>query len=180
MTPQPYSALLCGRAQARRERPSLSAETSAGPLDQAAFAGVVANAPLIAIDLIIDNGSGKVLLGLRRNAPARDCWFVPGGRIYKNESLHAAFLRISRAETGCDMQLHNAQFKGVFEHFYDDNFAGAPGFGTHYVTLAYRIQAAAHALALLPQLQHAAYCWMSISEMLTMPDVHPNTKAYFF
>lgn len=177
MTREPYSALL-GRRAAAQPCPLVS-EGAAAPLEQNVFASVVANAPLIAMDLIIDNGSGKILLGLRRNAPARKYWFAPGGRIYKNEPLHAAFRRISRAETGGEMHLQEAEFKGVFEHFYDDNFAEAPGFGTHYVTLAYRVQCAKDFSA-LPLQQHAAYRWISISEMLTMPEVHPNTKAYFF
>jgi len=48
------------------------------------FLEVVERAPLVSIDLIVRRGDGLVLLGRRTNEPAKDFWFVPGGRIYKN------------------------------------------------------------------------------------------------
>ena len=47
------------------------------------LAEVIRLAPLVAIDLIIENDYGQVLLGLRTNEPAKGYWFVPGGRIQK-------------------------------------------------------------------------------------------------
>ena len=48
---------------------------------------VIRLAPLIAIDLVIRNARDEVLLGLRKNEPAKGCYFVPGGMILKNERL---------------------------------------------------------------------------------------------
>ena len=48
---------------------------------------VVRLAPLVAIDLVIRNARGDILLGLRNNEPAKGCYFVPGGMILKNERL---------------------------------------------------------------------------------------------
>jgi colanic acid biosynthesis protein WcaH len=48
---------------------------------------VIRLAPLIAIDLIIRSARDEVLLGLRKNEPAKGCYFVPGGMILKNERL---------------------------------------------------------------------------------------------
>jgi colanic acid biosynthesis protein WcaH len=175
---EPCLALPGTRAHASASYHPNNSEISAAPLDSETFASVVACAPLVAIDLIIDNGAGQILLGLRRNAPARDYWFVPGGRVYKNEPLHAAMRRISYAETGREMQLEDAEFHGVYEHFYDDNFADDPKFGTHYVVLAYRVRLPGD-LCALPPAQHSAHRWISISELLTMRDVHSNTKTYF-
>ncbi len=64
--------------------PSTSLPPSSPPsaprfLSHAELDSVIRLAPLIAIDLIIRNASGGVLLGLRRNEPAKDCYFVPGG-----------------------------------------------------------------------------------------------------
>lgn len=150
----------------------------ATPLPHAVFLDVIANAPLIAIDLVVLNDAGEALLGLRRNAPAQNFWFVPGGRIYKNETLHAAFQRITTAETGVAMHLQNAEFKGIFEHFYDDNFAAQPAVSTHYLTLAYKVRVAVDSLRLRPD-QHSAYEWIGVDEIPSRPDVHPYTQAYF-
>jgi NUDIX domain len=60
---------------------------------------VIRLAPLIAIDLIIRNARDDVLLGLRKNEPAKGCYFVPGGMILKNEHLADAFARLAKTET---------------------------------------------------------------------------------
>ena len=64
------------------------------------FGEVIRNTPLVAIDLVVRDQSGRALLGKRLNRPAQGYWFAPGGRIRKNETLDAAFLRLTAAELG--------------------------------------------------------------------------------
>ncbi|MBW8834431.1 MAG: NUDIX domain-containing protein, partial [Burkholderia sp.] len=91
------------------------------------FLDVVRLTPLVAIDLLVRDADGRVLLGHRRNRPARGTWFVPGGRILKDETLDAAFSRIADAELGiAKLARSSARFEGVVEHHYSDNFAGEP------------------------------------------------------
>ncbi|MEG1251614.1 MAG: NUDIX domain-containing protein, partial [Citrobacter sp.] len=61
------------------------------PLD--IFQTIVQNTPLISIDFIVKNERDEVLLGKRVNKPAKGYWFVPGGRIFKNETIFQAFKR---------------------------------------------------------------------------------------
>ena len=142
------------------------------------FLEVVERAPLVSIDVIVRRPDGAVLLGKRTNEPAKGCWFVPGGRIRKDESIEAAFRRISAAELGRPFQLSDGRFRGVFEHFYETNFAQAPGFGTHYVVLAYELTSSD-----LPNQpaddQHAEFRWFDVATLLATEAVHPHTKAYF-
>ena len=63
------------------------------------FRFVVRSTPLFALDLIIMDEYERVLVGLRVNDPAKGFWFVPGGRVTKNESLKTAFSRILFDET---------------------------------------------------------------------------------
>ena len=65
-------------------------------LDKDTFSTVIENAPLISIDLVVKNSEDKILLGQRVNKPAKNSWFVPGGRIYKDESIEQAFQRITK------------------------------------------------------------------------------------
>jgi colanic acid biosynthesis protein WcaH len=62
-------------------------------LEKDTFKTVIASTPLVSIDLVVTNQNGEALLGKRLNRPAKDFWFVPGGRILKEESLAAAFRR---------------------------------------------------------------------------------------
>lgn len=144
-------------------------------LDTETFTTVVANTPLIAIDLIVQNDSGEVLLGKRLNAPARGFWFTPGGRIYKNESLENAFERITSSELGISIPMRNASFHGVYEHFYNDSVFGEH-VSTHYVVLAYTITTNC-----LPKIndQHQSYQWVNMQSLLTDGSIHEHVKLYF-
>ena len=147
-------------------------------LDPRDFARVIRLTPLVAIDIIVRSPDGRVLLGRRNNEPAKGCFFVPGGRITKNETLAAAFKRISLAELGVEKKMEEARFLGVYEHFYSTNNLEQAGFGTHYVTLAYEVTSPVED-ALLPKDQHGEYAWKTEAELLSCAEVHENTKVYF-
>jgi GDP-mannose mannosyl hydrolase len=142
------------------------------------FAHTVRHAPLVAIDIVIKDSEGNVLLGFRVSEPARGTYFVPGGVIRKNETIGDAFARILKAEIGFQASVNEAIFLGVFEHFYATNRFENPDYGTHYVVLAYELN-----LKQRPSIemdsQHSDTRWMSEVEILSATNVHPNTKAYF-
>jgi colanic acid biosynthesis protein WcaH len=145
-------------------------------LDNDNFARIIAATPLVSIDLVVRNARGQVLLGRRRNRPAQGWWFVPGGRIRKNEAIRAAFERISRAELG--IALAPGRLIGVFDHLYDDNYFGLPDLGTHYVVIGCETALAAGQEP-QPDEQHAELKWWTEEELLASADVHDNTKLYF-
>ena len=147
------------------------------PLPATDWLQVVRHAPLVSIDLILLDPEGRVLLGLRENEPARGTWFVPGGAVRKGETLDAAFTRIVRTELGLSLERSAATLQGAYEHFYETNFAGAPGVGTHYVVLAHRLSITREVNA--ADRQHRALRWFTLEALLADPAVHPNVKAYF-
>ena len=139
---------------------------------------VIRLAPLIAIDLIIRNARDEVLLGLRKNEPAKGCYFVPRGMIPKNERLAEAFARLAKTETDHAASLDDARLIGVFEHFYDNNRSGNSGYGTHYVVLGYEFRWPSAAEP-RPDDQHSELRWWPVAALLTSDRVHENAKAYF-
>ena len=145
-------------------------------LPRETFDLVVRHTPLVSFDLLVRDSQRRLLVGRRTNRPAKDSWFVPGGRIEKDEQLAAAFRRITLAELGVEIELAATRFIGYFEHHYPDNRSGAPGFGTHYIVLAHEISG--RELGSLPDDQHTAYRWLSDAEALADPEVLENTKAY--
>jgi colanic acid biosynthesis protein WcaH len=151
---------------------------SGHPISADIFRQIVRHTPLVSIDLVITDDTGHVLLGLRTNEPARGVWFVPGGIIRKNETISDAFQRILQAETGRNAAVTDAEFLGVYQHFYDANHFEEPGWGTHYVVLGYRLRVGARPAIALDD-QHSRICWMAPTDILASPDVHENTKAYF-
>lgn len=146
------------------------------------FASMVDAMPLISVDLIILQ-HGKALLGRRLNRPAQGFWFVPGGRIMKNETIAAALHRVLDIELSIADALNfhgvQPQLMGVYQHFYEDSFAGDVGISTHYVVLGHRI--------VLPDTieinhhddQHGELKWWNIEDLQSALDVHGYTKDYF-
>lgn len=141
------------------------------------FATVVRSTPLISIDLIVENDSGEFLLGKRTNRPAQGYWFVPGGRVQKDEPLASAFERLTLAELGVLLPMSAGEFYGVWQHFYDDNFSGSD-FSTHYIVLGFRVRVDASTLTLPPD-QHDDYRWLTPDALIADPLVHDNSRAYF-
>ena len=148
-----------------------------GWLDADTFATVVHSTPLISIDLLVENEQGDYLLGLRNNRPAQGYWFVPGGRVKKNETLDAAFQRLTTEELGITLERRQAIFKGVYEHCYSDSVFGEQP-STHYIVLAYQLVLPAESVQLSVQ-QHNNTQWLKTNAILANPNVHQYTKLYF-
>ncbi len=147
-------------------------------MDRSLFLQVIEATPLVSIDLIIRNPRAEVLLGKRRNRPAQGFWFVPGGRILKNERIGDALQRIAETEIGWVPPPEGLCFKGVYEHLYEDNFHASTGIGTHYIVLAHEVKAAADT-RVTPDSQHAELRWWPLASLMASARVHDNAKAYF-
>ncbi len=141
------------------------------------FTTIVQYTPLVSIDMVVRNKVGQVLLGKRTNRPAKGSWFVPGGRINKNEKMEDAFDRILIDELGESISFSNARFLGTYQHFYTDYFGGAD-ISTHYVVLAYELSMDI-AIDSLPREQHSDYRWVGVQELRAAQNVHHHTKNYF-
>ena len=141
------------------------------------FKTVIESTPLISIDLVIENVDGEILLGKRNNRPAKGYWFVPGGRVLKDEILQNAIERLVNVELNLTFTEINSKFLGVYQHFYDDNFVDET-FSTHYVVLAYKLTLNIEVPS-LPQEQHSEYKWFSQKDLLAHNGVHIHSKWYF-
>lgn len=145
-------------------------------LEKELFSSIVANAPLISIDLIIKDIKRNILLGKRVNKPAKNSWFVPGGRIFKDETIDVAFNRITKDEIGKAYDISLAKFKGVYQHFYDDNVF-KDNFSTHYIVLGYEIVIKEELS--LDTIQHEKYKWFTEDDLLNSSEVYTYVKDYF-
>lgn len=144
------------------------------------FRTVVDSTPLVSIDLVVQDSHDDILLGQRLNRPAQGFWFVPGGRILKNETLDAAFVRLTEAELGHAFERTQARLLGVYEHFYTDSVFGEEGHNpqTHYVVLGYHLRLPADLQLTPPHSQHGQYRWWPVPAMNDSAQVHENSRAY--
>ncbi len=147
------------------------------------FAKIVSNAPLVSIDLCILK-SRKLLVGKRKNPPARNYFFVPGGRILKSELISNALKRILGEELGLRIKSNKIQSiktLGIYEHFYKDNFLNNKKFDTHYVVLAYLIPFESLMKVNYGNIfeQHSEYKWLELNSINNKSlRIHKNTMKY--
>ncbi len=93
---------------------------------------ILENMPICCVDLVIKNNKGEVLLLKRKNLPAKDEWWLPGGRILKKETIKEAAVRIAKEEVGFDAEFE--KIIGVDETIFDDGPFGIKT-GTHSVNI---------------------------------------------
>lgn len=151
-------------------------------LPESDFLQLVDHGPLVSIDLVVVRGGREVLLGQRNNRPAQGFWFVPGGRIYKNERLQDAMARVVGSELGLPHALPQGvlvpRLMRAYEHFYPDSFAGDVGVSTHYVVLGHWVDVPDGFALPTVDAQHNAWRWWSVAEALASDHVHQHTKDY--
>ena len=140
------------------------------------FKKLVSISPLFSIDLVVVNSEYEILVGERKNAPAKGFWFVPGGRVFKNEPLDKAFTRICSNELGIEFSRNESSLLGLFEHFYDDSFFDSE-IKTHYINAAHVIKLKSEQLN-LPEEQHSQYRWLSLEELQHDEQVHHYSKIF--
>lgn len=81
--------------------------------------------PCVDAVILIDN---KFLLIKRKNEPAKGQWWLPDGRVYKNETLKDAIKRKVKEEIGIDIEI--VKKLGVDETIFG---TGPFGFGVHTI-----------------------------------------------
>jgi colanic acid biosynthesis protein WcaH len=123
------------------------------PIPPCDWQTIVENIPLVSVDLVVEHDGG-VLLGKRKNEPAKQEWFVPGGTVLKNESRIEAVNRIANEELGEPVVIDDCL--GTYEHFYDTSEIEDVE-SKHYVATAYRCHFRHNNIDLSGDDQHRAF-----------------------
>ncbi|WP_251328451.1 GDP-mannose mannosyl hydrolase [Haloplanus pelagicus] len=138
------------------------------PIPEDAWRTVVRNVPIVSVDLIVRHDGG-VVLGKRENRPGRGEWFVPGGRVLKDEAIDDAIDRVAREELGVAVDVEERL--GVYEHFWErSEFDDVPT--KHYLVVGVVVRPRSDAF--VADDQHAE---LRIFEA-PFPDLHPYVEAY--
>lgn len=137
----------------------------------------------VSIDVIV-RYKNKYLFGLRNNNPAKDTLFVPGSKVFKNNSLKEEIPRITDFEIGIKIRSNDIKFIGVFDHIYDRNFRNK-NHTTHYnVNCILYVCKDTNDFKKINKYmenddQHKKAYWLSKDEILKNNKVHQFCKYYF-
>jgi len=134
---------------------------------------------LVAFDIIVINDNDEVLLGRRRNAPAKGLLFTPGGNVYKGETFEQAIRRISGKELGFEISLKDVRLSGIYDQRYKENFRDSK-FPSCYIDFAFEYKLKRDKIGKENFLaQHSEMVWMKKKEILKNKEIHKFVKSYF-
>jgi colanic acid biosynthesis protein WcaH len=103
-------------------------------IPEAEYRSIVDKMPIVCIDAVIINNKNQYLLVRRNNEPLKGEYWVPGGRLLKNETLDEGAVRIVRQELGIDA--HIVMQLGVYEDFFEKNPLNVES-GLHTISIIY-------------------------------------------
>lgn len=104
-------------------------------LPHATYLNIHKHTTLVCVDMIVKCGK-EFLLVKRANQPERGKWFVPGGRIVKNETLVGAVQRKLFEETGLGARA--PELIAVAEHFNVKKYL--PKGSSHIITFVFLVK----------------------------------------
>jgi ADP-ribose pyrophosphatase YjhB (NUDIX family) len=88
--------------------------------------------PRVAINLLVENQDGNLLLAKRAIPPSPDVWHFPGSFLLKGETIQACLIRIAKDEINLELK-GEPELAGVFEDL-DKDPRG------HVIDVVYRIR----------------------------------------
>jgi len=76
--------------------------------------------PRVALNILVKNKKGEILLTKRAIKPQKGYWHYPGGFILKGERIDDCFKRISKTELGITLDPKKKKSLGVIENLKGD------------------------------------------------------------
>lgn len=106
---------------------------------------ILSHMPIVCIDGVVVNENGEYLLVKRKNEPLKGKYWVPGGRLLKNEKLKDAIKRKMNQELGVDVKVE--KLLGFFEIFFGKTpFNISSGF--HAISFVFQLRLLKHPIKL--------------------------------
>lgn len=112
--------------------------------------------PIPCVDFVLHNGN-TVLLCKRANQPAQGEWWLPGGRVLRDEKAEDAAVRKAFEELGVEVVIE--RLVGVYDNIFDS---------VHCFTVVYLVRLAHKNVPLRLDEQHSEYKFVD-----TLAGLHP-------
>lgn len=117
---------------------------------------ILEHLPIPCIDFVLYH-KGKVLLTYRTQEPAKNQWWVQGGRIFKHEKLEEALQRLAKREIGSEVEI--IKKLGAYEYHSDKANFGIKS-GTHAVVVVYLVRPVDDNFTVAMDGTHSKYKWI--------------------
>ncbi|MBI2573104.1 NUDIX domain-containing protein [Candidatus Woesearchaeota archaeon] len=101
------------------------------------YTQILEHMPIPAVDFVLVHNN-KVLLALRKDEPAKGQWWIPGGRVQKNETLETAVKRKALQEVGIEVEI--VRKINCYEVFFDTAPFPDVKTGVHYLSVCFLVK----------------------------------------
>jgi len=128
-------------------------------LEQKIYNQIKRQFPIVAVELLIINSDNNVLMLKRSNEPAKDSWWIPGGRILFGESKMDAAKRLLKDECGINL-LDIKEFTTV-DYLVNNS---TENYSQHIMSSVYQIKVSGFNIKI--DNQSSEYSWRTPSEWL--------------
>ncbi len=136
-------------------------------IDWSLYKKILEAMPIVCVDVAIVSNSG-VLLVRRRDAPARDQFWLPGGRVNKGEMLREAAARKARDETGIVCRVGPLIYTD--ETIFED---GPGGIAVHSVNTCFKLFTRRTSVPIVLDEHHQEWIWATEIDK----NLHPYVQA---
>lgn len=125
------------------------------------YAKIVSVLPIPSVEAVVVNEKDELLVLRRKNHPAKDEWWFPGGRMRRGETFEEALNREVREETGLDVKI--VKFLGAYSRVFPER---------HDVSIVFLCRCGRGNVVL--NSEHSEYKFLDASEALI--NLHPELK----
>lgn len=133
---------------------------------------ILENMPIVCCDVVIRNeDTKKYLLVKRGDEPAKDQWWVVGGRLYKNEKPYKCAIRKVKEEVGIT-KIKRCEYVDIDSTVFETGYHGIP---VHSVNLIYLITVSGKPKVNLDK-SCSTYDWFTIQDMCKL-NLHPYVNS---
>ena len=131
-------------------------------IDDSLYNKIIDVLPILCVDgFIVDDD--KILLLKRNNYPAINEWWVPGGRVVKNELLCDSIIRKVKEETGLDVEILNQI--GITETIFETK---------HTVNVCFSLRVKSDNINITINSEHSEYKWFKMDSL----PININSELY--
>ena len=136
-------------------------------IEQSKYNEILKLMPIVCVDLGIMKDN-KIFLAKRNNEPCKGQWYIPGGRVIKNEELKDTAHRKALEETGLDCTIHN--LLNIETAIYTTGINNIP---THNVNICFKATIKTGDVIL--NSENSEYMWVTKEESKKY-DLHPYVR----
>lgn len=132
-------------------------------IKQEAYTEILRTFPINAVELLIHDQNNNVLMFKRANEPAKNQWWIPGGRVLHGESRMDAAKRLLKNE--CGITFFDIQQFEMFEYTVENH---TDDYYEHMISTVYQVKIVSNDIEI--DSQTSEYCWQPRSEWIKCVD----------